>query len=74
MRSYLALNDALRRPESRPGEVAKRMHQIVEMRFFGFMEYQEIAECLKISRKTVARDIETALAVLRAEIQGSSSV
>jgi RNA polymerase sigma factor (TIGR02999 family) len=48
----LALNDALERLASHDERKAK----VVEMRFFGGMNEQEIAEILGVSEKTVRRD------------------
>ena len=48
----LALDDALQRLDA----VEERLRQIVELRFFGGVGEQEIAEMLGISERTVRRD------------------
>lgn len=45
--------------------VDERAHRIVEMRYFGGMEIEEIAEFLEISAATVKRDWQKARAFLR---------
>lgn len=47
-----------------------RQSQIVEMRFFGGLRVEQIAEVLKISPKTVKRDWSVARAWLHREIRG----
>ena len=62
----IALDDAL--------EVLARLDprqaRIVELRFFGGLEFREIAESEKISRTTVWREWKTALPFLRRELSG----
>ena len=61
---FLAVHDALERLR----EWAPRQSQIVEMRYFGGMSEEEIAECLKISARTVKRDWAMARAWMHAEL------
>ena len=62
----LALNDAL-------DELEPRQRQIVEYRFFGGMEEEEIAESLGISARTVRREWVKARAWLYRALYGSTS-
>jgi RNA polymerase sigma factor (TIGR02999 family) len=65
----IALDDALR-------ELAKidpRKAQVVELRFFGGLNFDETAEVLKVSAITVARDWSTARAWLHREMNRGSS-
>lgn len=64
----LALDEALARLESRSGERAKRMARIVEMRLFGGMSSQEIADHLGLSARTVERELKAAITVLIADM------
>jgi len=69
----LALEDALKRFEA----VDPRAAEVVECRFFGGLDADEIAEVLDISRRTVTRDWTAARAWLYAELtrtQGNASV
>ncbi len=52
----LALNEAL----EKMAELDKRQAEIVELKFFGGLTIEEIAEVLSISERTVRRDWETA--------------
>ena len=61
---FLAVHDALERLR----EWAPRQSQIVEMRYFGGMSEEEIAEYLKVSSRTVKRDWAMARAWLHAEL------
>jgi RNA polymerase sigma-70 factor (ECF subfamily) len=61
---FLAVHDALERLR----EWAPRQSQIVEMRYFGGMSEEEIAEYLKVSARTVKRDWAIARAWLHAEL------
>lgn len=54
------LDDALRSLE----RIDERAHRVVEMRYFGGMEIEEIAEHLSISAATVKRDWQKARAYL----------
>jgi len=54
--SILNLNEALERLEAFDGQQAK----LVEMKFFGGMSNQEIAETLDISERTVGREWQVA--------------
>ncbi len=60
----LDVNDALERLE----QMDKRQAQIVEMRFFGGLTEEEIAEVLGISSRTVKRDWTMARSWLHAEL------
>jgi len=62
----LALNDAL-------DELEPRQRQIVECRFFGGMDEEEIAESLGVSARTVRRDWVKARAWLYRALYGSTS-
>jgi RNA polymerase sigma factor, TIGR02999 family len=61
----LALNDAL-------DQLEPRQRQVVECRFFGGMEEQEIAETLGINERTVRRDWVKARAWLYRAIYGTT--
>jgi RNA polymerase sigma-70 factor (ECF subfamily) len=61
----LALNDALDRLAS----IDERQGLIVELRFFGGMAIDEIAELLKISPRTVKREWTVARAWLLSELR-----
>jgi RNA polymerase sigma factor (TIGR02999 family) len=63
--SVLALNDAL----YQFAKVAPRQAKVVELRWFGGMSEQEVAEVLKTSERTVRRDWEFASAWLRHELR-----
>ncbi len=66
---YLALNDAL----DRLAETDARKSQIVELRYFGGLTNEEIAEVLKVSPDTVMRDWRFAKAWLQSELNGDHS-
>jgi RNA polymerase sigma-70 factor (ECF subfamily) len=51
-----------------------RKSQVVEMRYFGGMTTEEIAEVLEIGPATVARDWDTAKAWLKREISSERSI
>jgi RNA polymerase sigma factor (TIGR02999 family) len=61
----LALGDAMESLQ----RVDERAHWVVEMRYFGGMEIEEIAEFLSISPATVKRDWQKARAFLLEAIQ-----
>ena len=65
-RSVIALDDAL----NLLSQTDPRKAQVVEMRFFGGMTNDEIAEVLTISRDTVKRDWSFAKLWLAREIRG----
>jgi RNA polymerase sigma factor (TIGR02999 family) len=65
----LALDDAMRALEQFDARKAK----VVELRFFGGMNFEEAAEVLKVSAVTVARDWSTARAWLHREMSRGSS-
>jgi len=62
----VALDDALKRLAG----IHARKSDVVEMRFFGGLSLEEIAEVLKVSRLTVIRDWNFARAWLRSELSG----
>ena len=62
----VALDDALKALAG----IDPRKEQVVEMRFFGGLSVEEIAEVLKISSVTVMRDWSTAKAWLYRELGG----
>ncbi len=62
----LALNDALEALST----IDARKSRVVELRYFGGLSVQEIAEILKISPETVKRDWKIAKAWLFAELSG----
>ena len=59
-----SLDDALKSLE----RIDERAHRVVEMRYFGGMEIEEIAEFLAISPATVKRDWQKARAYLMYEL------
>lgn len=61
----------LDRAMDRLAEVSERKAQVVEMRFFGGMEFPEIAEALEVSLITVKRDWTYARTWLFRELSGS---
>jgi RNA polymerase sigma factor (TIGR02999 family) len=65
----LALDDALRALS----EIDARKAQVVELRFFGGLTFEEAAEILKVSPMTVSRDWSTAKAWLHREIKRGRS-
>ena len=65
----VALDDALKALAG----IDPRKEQVVEMRFFGGLSVEEIAEVLKISSVTVMRDWSTAKAWLYRELGGKKS-
>ena len=60
----VALNDAL----DKLAEMNERQAKIVELRYFGGLSEEEIAECLDISTRTVRRDWSVARAWLFREL------
>ena len=64
----IKLDDALRAL----AEIDSRKAQVVELRFFGGLSVEEIAEVLHISSVTVMRDWSTARAWLYREMSGES--
>jgi RNA polymerase sigma-70 factor, ECF subfamily len=69
-RSMIALDDAL----TSLSKTDPRKTQVVEMRFFGGMTNDEIAEVLAVSRDTVKRDWNFAKLWLAREIRGQISL
>ena len=65
----VALDDALKRLAS----IQPRKADVVELRFFGGLSFEEAAEVLNVSRPTVIRDWNFARAWLLAEISGKNS-
>ena len=64
--SILALDEALQQL----AQFDERQAQIVEMRFFGGMSNQEIAEAMEISERTVGREWQAARLWLYRELNG----
>ncbi|MEZ6117646.1 MAG: ECF-type sigma factor [Pirellulaceae bacterium] len=64
----LALNDAL----DALGRIEPRKAQVVEMRYFGGMSNDEVAEALQISIATVKRDWTVAKSWLICELSGDN--
>ena len=62
--SILALDDAL----EAFAEIAPRQAKVVELRYFGGLNEEEIAEVLKISARTVRRDWDFARSWLMREL------
>jgi RNA polymerase sigma factor (TIGR02999 family) len=62
----IALDDALQRLAA----IHLRKAQVVEMRFFGGMSFDEVAEVLSVSRLTVVRDWNFARAWMQAAMDG----
>jgi RNA polymerase sigma factor (TIGR02999 family) len=65
----VALDDALKRL----AEIHTRKSDVVQLRFFGGLSLEEIAEVLKVSRLTVIRDWNFARAWLRSELRGKDA-
>ncbi len=66
MIDVLDLEDAL----ERLGKIAPRQERIVEMRFFGGLSVEEVAEVLGVSQRTVLYDWRMARAWLRSQLEG----
>jgi len=66
----IALDEAL----DRLAELDPRQSRIVELRFFGGLTEDEIAEVLGVSPITVKRDWRMARAVLQKEVRGGSNL
>jgi RNA polymerase sigma factor (TIGR02999 family) len=64
--ALIELDTALERLE----ELSPRQRQVVEMRFFGGMTHEEVAEVLAVSVPTVRRDWRLAQAWLHREMSG----
>ncbi|MBV9507529.1 MAG: sigma-70 family RNA polymerase sigma factor, partial [Acidobacteriia bacterium] len=67
-RSMIALDEAL----AAFSEIAARQAKVVELRYFGGLKEEEIAEVLDISPRTVRRDWEFARLWLAREVAHSS--
>ena len=67
-RELIALNDALIRLE----EIDERKAKVVELRYFGGLSVEEVAEVLNVSSITVMRDWQFAKAWLAREMQDGS--
>jgi RNA polymerase sigma-70 factor (ECF subfamily) len=65
--NLLELDDAVKRL----AEIDPRKSQVVELRFFGGLSFEETAEALKVSTKTVQRDWDLARGWLYRELRGS---
>ena len=61
----LALDEALTRLEQMDGRKAK----VIELRFFGGLSVEEVAEVLKVSPQTVMRDWRLARVWLARELR-----
>jgi RNA polymerase sigma-70 factor, ECF subfamily len=66
----IAIDDAL----ETLSKVDSRKAQVVELRFFGGLNIDEMAEVLKISPQSVSRDWNLARAWLRKELAGRTAV
>ena len=66
----VALNEAL----TSLAEMNHRMSQVVEMRFFGGLSIEEVAEVLKVSKETVMRDWRLAKVWLLRELGRAETV
>lgn len=66
-RSLVALDDAL----AAFAQIAPRQAKVVELRYFGGLNEEEIVEVLKISVRTVRRDWEFARVWLARELEAS---
>jgi len=62
----IALDDALKGL----AEIDRRKSQVVELKFFGGLSAEEMAEALKVSRRTVEREWNLARAWLYRELRG----
>jgi RNA polymerase sigma factor (TIGR02999 family) len=69
-REFVALDDAL----MELAELDPRQGRIVELRFFGGLSVEEIAEVMGISTRTVKREWRVARAWLRGELSKASAV
>ena len=67
-KEVIELNDAL----ERLGKLDSRKAQVVELKYFGGLTQDEIADVLSISLKTVRRDWNFAKAWLHADLQKAS--
>jgi RNA polymerase sigma factor (TIGR02999 family) len=67
--NLLALDDVL----SRLAAEDARKARVIEMHFFGGLEFKEIADVLGVSTRTVERDWRLAKAWIRAELDGDHS-
>ena len=67
-KEVVELNEAL----DRLGALDPRKAQVVELKYFGGLNYEEIAEVLKISRITVRRDWEFAKVWLYTELHDAT--
>ena len=67
--NLIAIDDALQALS----RVDSRKAQVVELRFFGGMSVEEMAEVLKISPQSVKRDWKLARAWLLKEVAGATT-
>jgi RNA polymerase sigma-70 factor, ECF subfamily len=65
----VALDEALKKLESRADPRSARMAEIVERRFFGGQGIREIADGFNVTPRTVERELKVALMILLAEIR-----
>jgi RNA polymerase sigma-70 factor, ECF subfamily len=63
-REFMALDEAL----LRLAQLDSRKAEVVELRYFGGLEVEEVAEVLRVHANTVIRDWRVAKAWLRREI------
>ena len=69
---WKAALDAVHEREQELGKLDARKAQVVELKYFGGLTYEEIAEVVKISVGTVRRDWEFAKAWLHKELTAMS--
>jgi RNA polymerase sigma factor (TIGR02999 family) len=67
-KELVALDDALKRL----ADIHPRKSQVIELRFFGGLSFEETADVLKVSRQTVIRDWNFARAWLQASMSGEN--
>lgn len=65
----LALDEAMKKL----AQIDPRKHQVVELRYFGGLSVEEVAEVMDISRSTVEADWRVARAYLASQINPDSS-
>jgi RNA polymerase sigma factor (TIGR02999 family) len=65
----LAVDDAL----LRLAEIDARKARVIELKYFGGLTEDEIAEVMEISKSTVSREVRFALALLHRTLEGAPS-